>query len=209
MSDQNTRLTKTFHTLTALRWCQLVRVKERVETHRHRGWIPRFLMSASGDYHMSTKQFNINQASQLTGLSPSVLRIWELRYHWPKPARKSNGYRIYKPALIEDLKWVADRIAHGKTIRELVCEGKLVRDELPKRKKRTPSAGFDFSSIAPPTTSEGLLLRERLENAIRIGDSGQVALVQSMAVRLRPDEREAAVNAVLRVFGPKEECGKV
>jgi hypothetical protein len=38
MSDQNTRLTKTFHTLTALRWCQLVRVKERVETHRHRGW---------------------------------------------------------------------------------------------------------------------------------------------------------------------------
>ena len=188
---------------------QRVRIKERVETHPHRGWIPCALVSASRQHLMSTKQFNINQASQLTGLSPSVLRIWELRYHWPKPARKSNGYRTYKPALIEDLKWVADRIAHGKTIRELVCEGKLVRDELPKRKKRTPSAGFDFSSIAPPTTTEGRLLRERLENAIRTGDNGQIALVQSMAVRLRPDEREAAVTAVLRRFGPKEECGKI
>ena len=155
---------------------------------------------------MATKHFDINQASQLTGLTPSVLRIWELRYHWPKPARKSNGYRTYKASLIEDLKWVAGRIADGKTIRELVCEGKLVRESQPKRKKRPISAGFNFSAVPSPTTPEGCVLRERLEVALRTSDSGQVALIQSMAVRLRPTEREAAVTAVLRWFAAQKGC---
>ena len=148
---------------------------------------------------MSKQQFNINEASKLCGLSPSVLRIWELRYKWPRPARKANGYRTFTAAMIADLKWAAGRIADGKPISELVHEGKLVRDDPPKRKRPSPGASLDFSSIAPPTSTEGLRLRERLETAIRAGDAGQIALVQSMAARLRPTEREAAVTAVLRV----------
>ncbi len=147
---------------------------------------------------MTTKLFTIKEASEQTGLSPSILRIWELRYKWPRPARKANGYRAYTPAIVEDLKWAAGRVADGKAISELIHEGKLVRDDPPRRKKPSPAAGIDFSSITPPTTAEGRRLRERLEAAIRAGDDGQVALVQSMGARLRPTERETAVTAVLR-----------
>ena len=56
---------------------------------------------------------NINEASQACGLSPSVLRIWELRYGWPNPRRKANGYRSYSPHLVEDLKRIAKLIEEG------------------------------------------------------------------------------------------------
>ena len=147
---------------------------------------------------MATKQFNINEASKLTGLSPSVLRIWELRYKWPRPARKANGYRTYTEANIADLKWAASRVADGKLIGELIHEGELVRDDPPPRKK-APIVIVDFSSVSQPTTPEGRRLRERLEVAINAGDQGQIALVKSQAARLRPSERESAVEAVLRV----------
>ena len=155
--------------------------------------------SATTDAMATKQQFNINEASKLCCLSALVLRIWELRYHWPKPARKANGYRTYEATLIKDLQWAAGRIADGKVISELIIDGELVRDDPPPRKKPAPGAGLDFSAIAQPTTPEGRRLRERLETAIRAGDDGQIALVKSMAARLRPAEREAAVTAVLRL----------
>ena len=153
---------------------------------------------------MTNLQFNITEASKLCGLSASVLRIWELRYKWPKPARKANGYRTYGATIIKDLQWAAGRIADGKAISELIIDGELVRDDPPPRKKPAPGAGIDFSAIALPTTPEGRRLRERLEAAIRAGDDGQIALVRSMAARLRPAERDAAVAAVLRLVASSQ-----
>ena len=66
---------------------------------------------------------NINEASQACGLSPSVLRIWELRYGWPNPRRKANGYRSYSPHLVEDLKRIAQLIDEGTPIRQLIVDG--------------------------------------------------------------------------------------
>jgi hypothetical protein len=87
-------------------------------------------------------------------------------------------------------------IAAGKTMRELINDdGNLISGKKPEKKMSLTL--FDFSSVALPVTAEGLRLRERLEVAIRAGDDGQIALVKSMAARLRPAEREAAVTAVL------------
>ena len=100
--------------------------------------------------------------------------------------------------------WVAGKIAEGKTIRDLINEGKLVRDD-PRRKSRVAEkVTFDFSTIPLPKSSEGRNLRERLERAIRAGDQGQIALVRSQAARLRPSEREIAVEAIIRVMLPKK-----
>ena len=66
---------------------------------------------------------NINEASQACGLSPSVLRIWELRYGWPNPRRKANGYRSYSPHLVDDLKRIAKLIDEGTPIRQLIVDG--------------------------------------------------------------------------------------
>ena len=102
-----------------------------------------------------------------------VLRNWELRYQWPCPARHANGYRTYSATLIEELRWVADRLSDGNAIGSLIREGRLVRDDPPHPKKPPKGAGIDFSSLAPPTTTEGRSLRKRLEGAIRAGDDGQ------------------------------------
>ena len=105
---------------------------------------------------------------------------------------------LHSATLIEKLRWVNDRLAEGKAIGSLICDGRLVQDDPPQRNKPAKGAGIDFSSLAAPTTAEGRRLRKQLEDAIRAGDDGQIALVQSLAVRLRPGEREAAVTAVLR-----------
>lgn len=70
-----------------------------------------------------SKSLNINEASKACGLSPSVLRIWELRYGWPNPKRKANGYRTYSPHLVDDLKRMANLVKQGTPIRQLVIDG--------------------------------------------------------------------------------------
>ena len=41
---------------------------------------------------------NISAVERETGLSKDVLRMWERRYGFPKPARDENGERLYAPA---------------------------------------------------------------------------------------------------------------
>ena len=146
---------------------------------------------------MTEKRFDIKETAKLTGISASALRIWELRYGWPKPDRKANGYRLYKETLIQDLQWVVTMVAAGKTMRELIDDdGKLISGKKPDKKKSLTK--FNFASIALPVTAEGRRIRHELEQAISSGNEGKIALLQSMAARLRPDERERAITALLR-----------
>src|SRR4051812_44623865 len=71
----------------------------------------------------SADALNIKDTSKLTGLSPSVLRIWELRYGWPNPKRKSNGYRTYQPHQVDELKRVAGFVKDGVPISRLIVDG--------------------------------------------------------------------------------------
>ena len=41
----------------------------------------------------TTNQFSIHDAAAASGLTPSVIRVWEERYCWPAPKRHRNGYR--------------------------------------------------------------------------------------------------------------------
>jgi DNA-binding transcriptional MerR regulator/methylmalonyl-CoA mutase cobalamin-binding subunit len=47
---------------------------------------------------------NISAVERETGLSKDVLRMWERRYGFPKPARDENGEREYSPADIAKLR---------------------------------------------------------------------------------------------------------
>jgi len=66
---------------------------------------------------------NINDASKSCGLSPSVLRIWELRYGWPNPRRRANGYRAYTAHQVTELKRVAQLVKTGTPISQLIVDG--------------------------------------------------------------------------------------
>ena len=47
---------------------------------------------------------SISAVERETGLSKDVLRMWERRYGFPKPARDENGEREYSPADIAKLR---------------------------------------------------------------------------------------------------------
>ncbi len=71
----------------------------------------------------SGQALNINDASKACGLSPSVLRIWELRYGWPNPRRRANGYRAYSAHQVQELKRVAMLVKNGTSISQLIIDG--------------------------------------------------------------------------------------
>lgn len=66
---------------------------------------------------------NINEASKMCGLSPSVLRIWELRYGWPAPKRKPNGYRAYSMVQVEELRRMSELVKSGLPVSSLIVDG--------------------------------------------------------------------------------------
>lgn len=65
----------------------------------------------------------ILSVSREVGLTPSILRIWEERYHWPKPARNPNGYRAYSAEDIRQLKAVAALVKAGRPIGSIIISG--------------------------------------------------------------------------------------
>jgi hypothetical protein len=67
--------------------------------------------------------FSITEAGKASGLNPSVLRIWELRYGWPSPKRQSNGFRIYHRYLIDDIRKVAILVREGTPISSIIRDG--------------------------------------------------------------------------------------
>ncbi len=73
---------------------------------------------------MTEKAFlTINEAAKAAGLSPSVLRIWEVRYAWPAPKRQPNGYRVYTRHQVDELKRIAELVRAGTPISSLIIDG--------------------------------------------------------------------------------------
>jgi DNA-binding transcriptional MerR regulator len=55
----------------------------------------------------------IKEAARLSGVKASALRMWELRYGWPRPVVLSNGYRAYSPELVAQIAEVRKRRERG------------------------------------------------------------------------------------------------
>lgn len=143
----------------------------------------------------SDRYLNINEASKECGLSPSVLRIWELRYGWPNPRRKANGYRSYSPHLVDDLKRMAELVNDGTPIRQLIVDGLPQwprREDAPAALPRT----LDRTRTLPHSGgSAEQALREELIRAIETHRSGAVLeILQRAAWQLRQkDELDTAL----------------
>ncbi len=128
---------------------------------------------------MATKShLNINEASKLCGLSPSVLRIWELRYNWPAPMRRANGYRAYSQPQVEELKRMAELVKAGLPISSLIVEG------MPRWPAANPNAGRKTlaatRSIAKPADRQVAQLQGDLIDAI---ENRQASLVKEVLQR--------------------------
>lgn len=146
---------------------------------------------------------SISQVAEHLGISTHALRIWEHRYGWPKPERHPNGYRHYPQALVVILERVRDELHRGKDI------GDLMRDpwwqqvfetgKMPKPPVRV-RAEPQWTALPMPISPLGRDVRARLQHALVAGDQRLARGAMAMGERLRPEERECAVKAVLRMW---------
>lgn len=130
----------------------------------------------------------INHVSRATGLSTSILRIWELRYGWPSPIRLDNGYRAYTLETLEALKYVAARHHEGVQVRELIREGRPVLPESERPARRNVTL-VETRQLAGFSSSTARSLKEELCRAIETHRIGCVReLLQRGSWQLRRPE---------------------
>lgn len=137
---------------------------------------------------MSSATMNINEASKASGLSPSVLRIWELRYGWPTPKRKANGYRSYSQHQIEDLRRISELVKHGTPISQLIIDGlpRWPTDQV--RRKRPQGLRGTKSLPAPRGQIEARLQAEIIASLERRQGSVVQELLQRAMWSVRPQD---------------------
>jgi DNA-binding transcriptional MerR regulator len=122
---------------------------------------------------------NINQVSKATGISPSVLRIWEMRYHWPQPKRKPNGYRAYSKRQVQVLKQVVELVKSGRPISTIIIDGEPQLPSVPAR--RRPPPGLKHARELPPPT--GVMEAKLREDLIEALEKRLASLVKELLQR--------------------------
>jgi methanogenic corrinoid protein MtbC1 len=146
----------------------------------------------------------IRVVASRTGLSPHVIRVWELRYAAVEPARGANGYRRYTDAEVRRLRALHELTNAGHGIGDIAGlePARLVRLLERTRAVSGPptslppdaSAAADRALDGPDAESElaltVMVARASLARAIRKWSAERVASVL----------REAAVGLPLEVF---------
>jgi DNA-binding transcriptional MerR regulator len=151
-----------------------------------------------------------------------VLRIWELRYGWPNPRRRANGYRAYTAHQVQELKRVAQLVKTGTSISQMIIDGlpRFPADntvpQLPRGLPRTKAlprsrdariAETQEAVIEALDTRNAPAAQERLQRAVwslRPADEPAAALVPMLCgvaearANGRPFAEEPALLAAVR-----------
>lgn len=72
----------------------------------------------------------LRTVSQLTGLSPDILRAWEKRYQVVRPVRGPRGSRLYSGEDVAHLRLLAGAVAGGRSIGDVAHLGRAELEEL-------------------------------------------------------------------------------
>ncbi len=133
---------------------------------------------------------SIKEAAELCGLTPSVLRVWEFRYGWPSPKRRSNGYRAFTRAQLDELRRVSNLIKNGMSIGTIIIDGfPRWPSQLTEATKRFPS----LTAARALPVAAGADLKNRALTALEQGVPGKaLAICQSACMDLRPKDEVAA-----------------
>jgi len=140
-------------------------------------------------------QFTIHDAATSSGLTPSVIRVWEERYGWPSPKRQPNGYRAFALHEVEDLKRVAELVRSGMPISKLIVDG---LPSWPESRSR-PAPRHDVAiarGLPTPPSGAGKSLRDAVCLALEDLHHGRaLEAIQRASLELRPAEELLAVLA--------------
>lgn len=133
-----------------------------------------------------------------TGLSPHVIRAWELRYGAVEPHRGSNGYRRYTDAEIERLRALHELTAAGHGIGDVAA---LESARLIRLLERSRAVSGPATTIGEPASAAGSAEDEDLALAVIVA---RAAVARAMKKwdpeRVASVLREAAATLPLEGF---------
>jgi DNA-binding transcriptional MerR regulator len=134
--------------------------------------------------------YQIDDVVEATGLSESVLRIWESRYGWPRPPRHpGNGYRLYSQAMVDDLKRMAELLKSGLKPSDLIRSGMPCWPDLRASDRPT---WHRLDALPRPRTEDALRFRDRLILLVKQRHSPRIAEAMHCSVFLHGQDRLAA-----------------
>ena len=147
---------------------------------------------------MPDTTYSISHAARISGLAPSVLRVWETRYGWPCPKRLRNGYRVFSAHDLEELKHAAELVRGGMAISKLIIDGLPRWPAIPGREVHLRLEHARALPASADRRASGL--RDQLLEAMEHQHSGRaLEIVQLAPIDLRPSDEIGAVLAPLLV----------
>lgn len=135
--------------------------------------------------------FNIQVASQLSGVASATIRAWEKRYHAVQPERGENKHRLYSEKDIEKLSILFKLTELGQSI------GKIAHLEIEELKKI-------FSTLLHRPYDETQVITSRNVDVDKILNSFFIAL-SAYKLDIISHELEKAKNTL----GPRDLCLKL
>lgn len=83
-----------------------------------------FLIKTADEMTIMNKEtlLDIDQVTQLTGLSQATLRNWEKRFDFPQPQRSQGGHRLYNIEEVQKIKTVSLLCKEGHKVREAILK---------------------------------------------------------------------------------------
>lgn len=142
--------------------------------------------------------FSIGAVSHLTGLSEATLRVWELRYHFPKTGRSAGGHRQYRQQDLIELQWVKSRLDDGmRAHRAIKALGEA--QHMPRAQVYEVSGQTRAPSVSAPVLQEAgpTALRRPLLHALLLFDAEASDRLLDEAATHYPLEQ-----VVLELIGP-------
>ena len=119
--------------------------------------------------HSSEMTYNIQQVSEITGLSKLVIRKWEERYGIVNPKRLDNGYRVYSPGEVNVLLYVKSLVEKGHTLKQAAMHVKnhsIPEAAAPDKKAEDTAESNMMNKYTASLLYEGALCKEANINKI-------------------------------------------
>lgn len=140
-------------------------------------------------------QFSIRAVSLKTGISPYVLRAWELRYAAVRPSRTPKGHRRYTAEQVQRLVWIRLAQAAGHSIGSIAA---LPLEELMSLAGEQRQTGYLFikDALAALKSLDPAMLDHEFERALQ--SLGRLELIDGFVFPFLTEARRAVENGTLR-----------
>ena len=143
---------------------------------------------------MPPEVLNLAPTAGFAGVTPGALRQWLSRHGWPHPTRDRHGRWTFTERQAIEIRDVAQRLAAGACLRDLIEDGHLRQAPHPRHR---PPFHLDLVNLPDPPGREAQQVRRTLVLGLLHQHPGRVRQAIAQCACLHPRDRGLAVLLVL------------